>query len=166
MRRGRSCAEHRDGLNGALMGMLKCEEILPFELEDIARQPKKKRPQEPEKKFTRVGHAQRRGGNNDARTARTGPGTRVSHSHIERRERSERDRNAAMNEMHFTQKSCGAGSGAAEREQDGAERSIAEQSCTQSRAKTRGVAKVSAVTKPDPGISFIGCWKLMLRGKK
>lgn len=71
-----------------------------------------------------------------------------------------------MNEMHITQKACGAGSAAAEREQDGAERSIAEQSCTQSRAKTREVAKVSAVTKSDPGISFIGCWKLMLRGRK
>jgi hypothetical protein len=43
MRRGRLCAEHRDGLDGALMGKLKFEEILPLKLEEMAREPKKKR---------------------------------------------------------------------------------------------------------------------------
>jgi hypothetical protein len=43
LRRGRLCAEHRDGLDGALMGMLRFEEILPLKLEDMAREPKKKR---------------------------------------------------------------------------------------------------------------------------
>lgn len=43
MRRGRLCAEHRDGLDGALMGMLKFEEILPLRLEEMARTPTKKR---------------------------------------------------------------------------------------------------------------------------
>jgi hypothetical protein len=43
MRRGRLCAEHRDGLDGALMGMLKFEEILPLKLEEMAREPKRKR---------------------------------------------------------------------------------------------------------------------------
>jgi hypothetical protein len=43
MRRGRLCAEHRDGLDGALMGMLKFEEILPLKLEEMAREPRKKR---------------------------------------------------------------------------------------------------------------------------
>jgi hypothetical protein len=43
MRRGRLRQERRDALNGALMGMLKCEEILPLKLEEMARERKKKR---------------------------------------------------------------------------------------------------------------------------
>ena len=35
-RGGRLCAEHRDGLDGALLGMLKFEEILPWELAAVA----------------------------------------------------------------------------------------------------------------------------------
>jgi hypothetical protein len=43
-RRERLCAEHRDGLDGALLGMVKFEEILPWELAAaLARKPKKKR---------------------------------------------------------------------------------------------------------------------------
>jgi len=34
--RGQLCAEHRDGLDGALLGMLKFEEILPWELAAVA----------------------------------------------------------------------------------------------------------------------------------
>jgi hypothetical protein len=43
-RPGRLCAEHRDALDGALMGMLKLEELLPWELAAaVARKRKKRR---------------------------------------------------------------------------------------------------------------------------
>ena len=41
--RGRLCAEHRDGLDGALLGMLKFEELLALTLRQLAPKPKKRR---------------------------------------------------------------------------------------------------------------------------
>jgi hypothetical protein len=54
-----------------------------------------------------------------------------------------------MSEVHFTQKTCGAENGAAERELGGAPQVIAEQT----RRETRARAKVSAVTKTGHGLS-------------
>ena len=41
--RGRLCAEHRDGLDGALLGMLKFEDLLALALGRLAPKPKKRR---------------------------------------------------------------------------------------------------------------------------
>jgi hypothetical protein len=41
--RGRLCAEHRDGLDGALLGMIKFENLLPPELTELARKLQEKR---------------------------------------------------------------------------------------------------------------------------
>jgi hypothetical protein len=47
--RGRLCTEHRDGLDGALLGMLKFEELVALALGRLA--PKsKKRPRESRKR--------------------------------------------------------------------------------------------------------------------
>ena len=83
-RRGRLCPEHREGFEGAVLGMLEIEVIRRSDLVRKATQPEKSRRK---KTFTCVGRAQRCGGNNDARAARTGPGTRASRSHIAKRER-------------------------------------------------------------------------------
>ena len=53
-RRGRLCAEHRDGLDGALLGMLKLEEILPSELAAALLRKPEKKPRKKRKKSSPV----------------------------------------------------------------------------------------------------------------
>jgi hypothetical protein len=66
------CSEHRDALDSALLGIMEFEQV--YEL-------RKHLKAKAEIDSTYAGHTKRRGGKNDALTARPGPGGRVSRTH-------------------------------------------------------------------------------------